>query len=81
MGQRSTVTFPQDPAMACALLRELFPGWDIDYGTGVLGARYTAWRANETGRSGTDAYTPRDLAKGMEMFEEVLPWPAPGGAG
>jgi hypothetical protein len=80
MERRSTLTFPQDPEMACALLRELFPDWDITCTISDLGPRYTAWRAHETGRSGTDAYTPRDLAKGMEMFEEVLPWPA-GGAG
>lgn len=76
--KRSIRTFPSHPEQACALLRELFPGWQIGFDVGILGPRYTAWRAHETGRSGTDAYTPGDLAKGMEMFEDALPWPAEG---
>lgn len=73
MARRSTFTFPQDPERACARLRELFPGWDIDYGIGALGVHYTAKRAHATGWSGTDGRTPAVVAMGMEMFEDAFP--------
>ena len=73
--QRSAAGFPADPDEACALLRALFPGWDINYTVGQFGPWFTAWRKHATGRSGTGGPTPTVLAQGMEMTEEAVPWP------